>query len=114
MPDQLLLPPSYGRSRFDAATERNRIVSLVGNADGAIRVPQDVKISRLSSDKAMTLDYTPTSKEHGVYVFVIEGEVVVNDTPLARRDSTGIWGGERIKLRTGVEDADLLIIETAP
>ena len=44
----------------------------------------------------MTVDYTPTSKEHGVYVFVIEGEVVVNDTALARRDSTGIWGGERI------------------
>jgi hypothetical protein len=33
---------------------------------------------------------------------------------LARRDSTGIWGGERIKLRTDVEDADVLIIETAP
>ncbi|MGO9935340.1 MAG: pirin family protein [Steroidobacteraceae bacterium] len=114
MPDQLLLPPSYGRGRFDATLERNRLISLVGNVDGALRVSQDVKVSRLSSDKAMTLDYAPTSKEHGVYVFVIEGEVVVNDTVLARRDSTGIWGGERIKLRTGIEDADLLILETAP
>ncbi|HXO65784.1 MAG TPA: pirin family protein [Steroidobacteraceae bacterium] len=114
MPNQLLLPPSYSRSRFDAVAERNRLVTLVGNADGAVRVAQDVKISRLSSNIPMTLDYALSAKEHGVYVFAIEGEAFVNDTQLGRRDSTGIWAAERVSLRTGDQNADLLIIETAP
>ena len=114
MPDQLLLPPSYGRGRFDSVTERNRLVTLVGNVDGAVRVAQDIKISRISSDNALTLDYVPTSKEHGVYVFAIEGDALVNDTTLSRRDSAGIWGSEPITLQTGTQGTDLLILESAP
>jgi quercetin 2,3-dioxygenase len=113
MPDRLLLPPSYARSHFDALTHRNRLVTLVGNADGAIRISQDVKVSRLVSDGPMTLDYALRSNDHGVYVFVLEGDVESNGTPLARRDSAGIWGADRIQFRTGAQDTDLLIVESA-
>lgn len=115
LPDQLLLPPSYSRGRFDPVYERNRLVTLVGNADGALRVSQDVKISRFATDKAVTLEYRLSAQTHGVYVFAIEGQAWVNDLSLSRRDSTGIWGGgDRINLRTGAEDTDLLILESAP
>ncbi|WP_428563703.1 MAG: pirin family protein [Solidesulfovibrio sp. DCME] len=114
LPDQLLLPPSYHRNHFDALANRNQLVTLVGNADGALRVSQDVRVSRLSSDTAMALDYTPQSAEHGVYVFVLDGEVHCNDVSLARRDSNGIWGAKRIKLQTGPQETDLMLVETAP
>ncbi|MFO1205474.1 MAG: pirin family protein [Burkholderiales bacterium] len=114
LPDQLLLPPSYRRNHFDALANRNRLVTLVGNADGALRISQDVTISRLSSDKETTLNYVPKSPLHGLYAFVLEGEVRCNHVALARRDSTGIWGAERIEFQTGVEEADLLLVETAP
>jgi redox-sensitive bicupin YhaK (pirin superfamily) len=114
LPDQLLLPPSYGRGHFDALVHRNKLVTLVGNADGAVRVAQDVKVSRLVSDRAMTVDYVPTSDLHGVYAFVLEGEVERDGTTLGRRDSTGVWGAERIQFRTGVHETDMLIVESAP
>lgn len=114
MPDQLLLPPSYERSHFDALTHRNRLATLVGNADGALRIAQDVKISRLSTDRSVSLDYVPTAPEHGVYVFAVEGKVECNGTQLGRRDSAGIWGQQRIGLETGAQETELLIIETAP
>ena len=115
LPDQLLLPPSYARGRFDAVNERNRLVTLIGNADGALRTGQDIKVSRIASNRALSLEYVLGAEDHGVYVFAIEGQAWVNDTSLSRRDSTGIWGGgKRIKLRTGVEDTDLLIVESAP
>ena len=114
LPDQLLLPPSYRRNHFDALANRNQLVTLVGNADGALRVSQDVKVSRLSSDAAMALDYVPRLASHGVYVFVLEGEVHCDNVALARRDSRGIWGAERINLRTGQQETDLMIVETAP
>jgi quercetin 2,3-dioxygenase len=114
LPNQLLLPPSYSRAHFDVATQRNQLVTLAGNADGAVRVDQDTRISRLATDRALTVDYTPSAKGHGIYIFVIDGEVTVNDTALGRRDSTGIWSDAPVKLRTGEQNADLLIIETAP
>jgi quercetin 2,3-dioxygenase len=113
-PDQLLLPPSYARSHFDAVANRNRLVTLVGNADGAIRVPQDVKISRLVSDKEVALNYQLSSPSHGVYLFVLEGKVNCAGTSLGRRDSKGIWGAESIEIQTGNEETDILIVESSP
>ncbi|MDM0032337.1 pirin family protein [Variovorax sp. J22P271] len=112
LPDQLLLPPSYARHHFDAASQRNQIVPLVGRADGALRISQDLRVSRLASDQVQTIDYLPASPEHGVYVFVLEGEASCNGTRLGRRDSTGIWGEARITIETGAQDADLLIVES--
>lgn len=114
MPDQLLLPPSYARNHFDALVNRNRLVTLVGNADGALRVSQDVKVSRLVTDEATTVDYVPTAATHGVYAFVLDGQVDCRGTTLGRRDSTGIWGAERITFKTGDQETDLMIVETAP
>jgi quercetin 2,3-dioxygenase len=114
LPDQLLLPPSYARSHFDAVADRNRLVPLVGNADGAVRISQDVRISRLSADRAMELEYRAQAAGHGVYVFVVDGQVQVNDQSLATRDSAGIWGAAPVRIRTDAEGSDLLILETAP
>jgi quercetin 2,3-dioxygenase len=114
LPDQLLLPPSYERAHFDALGNRNKIVTLIGNADGALRVSQDVKISRLVSDQAQAFTYKPTSSEHGIYAFVLDGEVQCGQTSLARRDSAGIWGSDSVQIRTGRQDSDMLIVETAP
>jgi redox-sensitive bicupin YhaK (pirin superfamily) len=114
LPDQLLLPPSYGRARFEAAHARNRLVTLVGNADGAVRVSQDIKISRLSLDPNSAATYRPSSPIHGVYAFVIEGAVSINKLALGRRDSLGVWGNDPLVLNTDTEDADVLFVETAP
>jgi quercetin 2,3-dioxygenase len=113
-PDQLLLPPSYERKHFDAVANRNRLVTLIGNADGAIRVSQDVKVSRLVSDTPVAVDYVPSSTDHGVYVFVLEGNADCAGTALGRRDSKGTWGAGSISLQTGSQESDILIVESSP
>lgn len=114
LPDQLLLPPRYSRAHFNALANRNSLVTLIGNADGALRISQDVTVSRMISTREQVIEYRPKSPAHGVYVFAIEGEVTCNDTTLGRRDSAGIWGADCIYLKTGREEADILIVETAP
>jgi quercetin 2,3-dioxygenase len=114
LPDQLLMPPSYERKHFDAIANRNKLVTLVGNADGAIRVSQDVKVSRLVSDTRVAVDYLPSSTDHGVYVFVLEGSADCAGTALRRRDSKGIWGAQSISLQTDSQESDLLIVESSP
>jgi len=75
MPNQLYLPPTYHRAHFDLRTRRNRIVQLVGDSDGALPVAQDLRVSRLVTDRPGTYTYTPRSPVHGVYVFVKESEL---------------------------------------
>jgi redox-sensitive bicupin YhaK (pirin superfamily) len=114
LPDQLLLPSSYSRSHFNALQHRNRLSTLIGHADGALRVSQQVRVSRFVSDQPTAIEYVPTASDNGVYVFVVEGSLECDDMQLGRRDSTGIWGAERLHLRSGREPVDVLIVETAP
>jgi quercetin 2,3-dioxygenase len=51
IPNQLYLPPTYHRGHFDFRTRRNAIVELVGEKGGALPIPQDRRVSRLTGDK---------------------------------------------------------------
>jgi len=110
LPDRLLLPPSYEHGHFDAVANRNRITTLVG--DGAVSVPQDARVSRLVSDAPGKHAYRPRSPGHGVYSFVLEGELLCGGTQLGRRDSKGIWGVDEIAYETGPGNTDVLLVET--
>jgi len=113
IPGKLWLPPAYARGHFDPATRRNHVTQLVGDSDGALRVEQDVRISRLVGDRPADYEYRPRSIGHGVYLFVIEGEVQCQGTTLGRRDSIGVWGqSSPLACRTGAGGADVLFVET--
>ena len=79
-----------------------------------MRVSQDIKISRLSSKRGITCTYRPSSSAHGVYAFVIDGKVSINDVAFERRDSLGVWGSAPLAVNTDTEGADVLFVETAP
>ncbi len=113
-PDQLLLPPSYGHSHFDAAAGMNRFTTLVGGeaAEGGLPIPQDARVSRLVTDAAGTHRYRPRTDGHGVYAFVLEGDVRIDGTRLGRRDSTGLSGVEEIVIETDADPTDVLLVET--
>lgn len=87
-----MLPPSYLRSHFDAEAGCNRIVTLVGKADGALPIPQDLRVSRLVSDCSAIHTYAALSNTHGVYTFVLDGEMTCEGTTLGRRDSKKAYG----------------------
>lgn len=111
LPGQLYLPPSYHRGHFDAQAGRNKLVTLVGDADGALPIPQDVRVSRYVADTATQRTYQAISPRHGVYAFVIDGSVTFNGTVLGRRDSAAAWGVDRVDFATS-GDADVLFVET--
>ena len=112
LPDRLMLPPSYHRSHFDAEAGCNRIIPLVGKGEGALPIPQDLKVSRLVSDCSAIHTYVPVSHAHGVYTFVLDGEVTCDGTMLGRRDSKGIWGIEQLTCQTGAMKTDVIFVET--
>ena len=112
LPEQLYLPPSYHRAHFDAPSGRNRLVTLVGDADGALPIPQHVRVSRFVSDLPAQERYHLSSTRNGVYVFVIDGQVTFNGVTLAKRDSAARWGSEAVDFSVGTESSDILFVET--
>lgn len=112
LPDQLYLPPSYHRAHFDLRTRRDRIVQLVGDDDGALPAPQDLRVSRLVTDREGAYVYAPRTRGHGVYAFVVEGEAVCDGTRLGRRDSLGVSGRAEIAIEAAPA-SDILLVETA-
>jgi quercetin 2,3-dioxygenase len=111
MPGQLYLPPSYHRAHFDFRTRRGRIEQLVGEADDALPIPNDIRVSRLIADSGSNHTYKPRSSSHGTYVFVLEGRLRCADTLLGRRDSTGIWGADEIECEAAADATDVLFVE---
>lgn len=111
MPDELYLPPTYHRAHFDLCTRRNRIVELVGVSDGALPVAQDLRVSRLVTDRKGTYAYTPRSPEHGVYIFVADGELSSDGIALGRRDSAGVCGKAVIACEVA-DTSDIFFVET--
>lgn len=111
MPGQLYLPPSYHRSHFDFRTRRNQIVQLVGDSDSALPVAQDLRVSRLATDRQGHYSYRPRSPEHGVYIFVLDGEMTAGDVTLSRADSLGISGVAQIECDVS-DSSDVLFVET--
>jgi redox-sensitive bicupin YhaK (pirin superfamily) len=112
LPDQLLLPPSYKRAHFDMIGRRGRIDQLVGDGDGVLPIPQDVRISRLIGDTRQKYIYRPRSSAHGVYIFVLEGELLCGEAVLGRRDSAGIWDMDAVAVESGDRTTDVLFVET--
>jgi redox-sensitive bicupin YhaK (pirin superfamily) len=111
LPAALYLPPSYLRGHFDLRNGRRRITQLVGEADGALPIANDIRISRLVADADSEHTYRPRSSPHGTYVFVLDGELRCADTTLGRRDSTGIWGVEAIDCQATADATDVLFVE---
>ncbi len=112
LPQELYLPPSYHRKHFDTQAARNRLTQLVGEADGALPIPQDVRVSRLVSDTPAKVPYPLISQRHGVYAFVIEGSARFGDVALDRRDSAAAWGVDSVPCETGPGKTDILFVET--
>jgi quercetin 2,3-dioxygenase len=111
LPAQLYLPPAYHRGHFDFRVRRHRIEQLVGEADDALPIPNDIRISRLVTDAGSKHTYRPRSSSHGTYMFVFEGSLRSTDTALGRRDSAGIWGVEEIACEATADATDVLFVE---
>ena len=112
LPEQLYLSPSYHRGHFDTQSGRNQLVRLVGDAECALPIPQDVRVSRFVSDLPGRQTYRLSSTRHGVYAFVIEGQATFNGVSLAKRDSAAVWGAEAVEFSVGTESSDILFVET--
>lgn len=112
-PDKKDITPRYDQKSFSEEQKHNTlltIVSPIGTKDGGVQINQNAWFSLGKLDKDFSIDYILKNKQHGVYAFVIEGEVIINGEKLNRRDGLAISETEQLKIKAET-DAELLLME---
>lgn len=113
-PNKRNVVPQYAQKGFTSEDRKNKlqilVTSIKDDHDGSLKIHQDAQLSRLDLIKNELFEYKLKSENHGVYILVISGEVLVENQLLQTRDALGISEVETISI-ISEEDSELLLIE---
>lgn len=105
------IAPRYEQKSFKAEDRLNRLQTVVAPDDSnAVLINQDAWFTLGNLTAGSSTAYTFHREGHGVYVFVIEGEVNINGVAVGKRDGLGITETTSLDI-TATTDAELLLIE---
>lgn len=111
IPKKLSVTPSYDQRKFAVEARKNAFQTLVSPEGGdSIKINQESWFSMASLEKGRSLTYNLHGEGQGVYVFLIDGNVDIEDINLNKRDAAGIWDTDSIEI-TAHENAEILLIE---
>lgn len=105
------VPPRYDQKEFDPVGRVNSWQYIVApDVPGALTINQNAWFSMVSLEKGNVIDYTVHDSKNGMYLFLIEGSISVEEIELNRRDGLGIWETSAINIKA-TDSAQLLLME---
>ena len=112
LPKEKDIEPRYEQKSFSEEDKSNRFLSVVSPEKdaGSVWINQDAYFSLANLDTGSNIDYKLKSKTHGVYLFVLEGEIEVADHNLKERDALGVYEVEKLNILAKT-NTKLLVIE---
>jgi quercetin 2,3-dioxygenase len=104
--------PRYQMRNFPKKDRKNKLTTIVSSEEGLAHcwINQNAKLSLGYFDKGEKLNYMLNPVNKCLFIFVIKGNLKVNNTTIAERDALGIWDTENILLDCTAE-TEFLIIE---
>lgn len=113
-PNQRNVRPSYDQKSFSEEEKYNKLLTIVSpinnNDNESVHIHQDAWFSLGNLDKDLNVSYNLNKKGNGVYAFVIEGDVTINDIALNRRDGLGLSDTDQLTIKADT-NCELLLIE---
>lgn len=106
------IKPRYDQRTFNVQDRLNKwqVVVSPEEKDKALWINQDAVFSLTKLETGNSLTYENAFKGNGVYLVVINGSVIVNETVLEKRDAAGITGTDSFTITANAE-AELLAVE---
>jgi len=107
-PEKENVAPRYDQKSFDLASKINTFVNVVSPQDkndgNALWVHQQTFFNLGIFESGTSVNYKVNIAKNGVYLFLIEGEIEVDNQTLTERDAMGI---------TNFEDFDIVVRQQA-
>jgi redox-sensitive bicupin YhaK (pirin superfamily) len=112
-PNKRNVTPRYDQITLNINDRHNKLQQILSpsSEDEGVWINQDAWFHLGKFDNNFTTNYSLKKKENGVYIFVLKGDVSINDQKLNERDGLGIWDIENFKITANSQDAEILLME---
>ncbi len=111
-PNQKNVKPRYDQLAIDPTKMNNRFQQILSPSkeDDGVWIHQDAWFHMGNFAKETSTEYTLKKQGNGIYIFVLEGEIMAGETTLGKRDGMGMWDTNTIQLKANT-DAQILVME---
>ncbi len=111
-PNQAQLQPRYDQATLDPSKSKNlwdQILSPSPNDDG-IWIHQNTWFHLTNLSESKTIDYILKDPKNGIFIFVIEGSINIENETLHRRDALSFTDSSSFQIKAN-ERAQILVME---
>jgi redox-sensitive bicupin YhaK (pirin superfamily) len=111
-PNKKNVTPRYDQISIRDIQKENEFYQVLSpnKDDQGVWINQDAWFHIGKFDKGHAAEYTLKKEGNGVYAFVLEGDVEINNEKLTKRDGMGIWDTESITVKAS-ENTRVLLME---
>lgn len=104
--------PKYDQISLKDLAKENEFYQILSpnKDDQGVWIHQDAWFHIGKFTKGITDEYKIKKEGNGVYAFILDGEVEINNEVLSKRDGMGIWDTDSISLKA-TENARVLLME---
>ncbi len=112
LPQLRNIEPSYDQISLSLADRHNKLQQIVSpnKDDEGVHINQNAWFYLANFDTDFNTTYNIKSTKNGVYIFIISGNLTVNNIELNTRDGFGIWDVDSITLNAKT-NTEFLIME---
>ncbi|HEY0297830.1 MAG TPA: pirin family protein [Arachidicoccus sp.] len=113
LPKQQNITPRYQFRNFPKEKRKNQLTTIVSHEEGFDHcwINQNARLSLGYFDKGESIRYNFRPENMCLFIFVVSGNITINDTKVLQRDALGIWDTDNINISCD-EESQFLIIET--
>jgi quercetin 2,3-dioxygenase len=104
------IEPRYEQKTFTELLPNQLQTVVAPNDSNAVWINQDAWFSLANLTAGATINYQLHQPNNGVYAFVIEGGIAINEETLISRDALGIWDTNQFAIEAQT-NTQLLLIE---
>jgi redox-sensitive bicupin YhaK (pirin superfamily) len=111
-PKERNIKPRYDQMTLDPRDRKNKIHTFVSPVKGKEKlwINQDAYFSQCELEKSKKITYKIQKEGNGVYIFLINGQIKIEDEILSKRDAIGIWDTSDIEI-TAEEESRILFVD---
>ncbi|MFL5763781.1 MAG: pirin family protein [Bacteroidia bacterium] len=111
-PKERNIKPRYDQKIFSEDDKAGKFKTIVApeRSDDVMWINQDAYFSIGKFKAGAKTEYTIKHKGNGAYVFLIEGNAIVAEQELNKRDAVGVWEADKFSVETKA-DSEILVVE---
>ena len=112
IPNKRNTAPRYDQITLAQEERHNKLQQVLSPnpEDAGVWIQQDAWFHLGTFDKGTTTEYRFKKQGNGLYVFVLKGDISINNQELNVRDGFGIWNTDTVAIKAD-SDAEFLLME---